>query len=127
MREARRTNRLIDRIRGQRVVALGSLNAGTPHSLERQDILSALNAGDVEALRHRDRDRLFEAITHFAPTGTQARFLSFLAQLVVSEFDASPGNSLTTCRKAIAHLDEELNLPSVAALKPRASPASGSD
>ena len=47
-------------------------------------------------------------------------------ELVVSEFDALSSNILTTFRKAIAHLDEELNLPSVQVLAPPAPAAVGS-
>ena len=119
LREPGRNNGLIDRIGGRRVIAVGSLHAGTPHSRQRQDILDVLNAGDIPELRHRDRGRLFEAITHFAPTGTAIHILSLLADVVASEFDVLPGNVLTTCRKAIAHLDEQLNLPSVTAPHPR--------
>ena len=117
-REARRDNGLLVRLAGQRVVPVGSLNANAPASLERRETLDALNAGDIAALRHRERNRLFEAITHFAPTGPATELLSFLAELVASEFAALSSNALTICRKAVARLDEAMNLPSIRPRRP---------
>lgn len=115
---ARPRSRLIRRVEGQRVGPVGSLNGSTPHSIERREILDALNTGDIEALRHRDRNRLFEAITHVsvAPvlSGPSTELLGFLADLVETEFETITGNVQTACRKAIAHLDEELNWSAVA-------------
>ena len=112
--EPRPRNRLRSRVEGARVTPVGTLNAVTPQALERRSILEALRTlDDVEALRRRDRVRLFEAITHFLPRITPTVLLELLADLVENEFDAASSNVRTIGRKAVAHLDEVLNIPSV--------------
>ena len=110
--EPRRRNRLIDRVEATRVTPVGSPEGATPQALERREILEALTAGDIESLHRWGQTRLFEAITHFLPRRVPTALLSFLAELVDNELDAMTSNVRTVCRKAIAHLDETLNLPS---------------
>ena len=109
--ESKRRNRLIERVEGARVTPVGTLGGTTPHALERREILAALPAGDVESLRRTDRARLFEAITHLAAREIPNALLPLLAEIVESELDAMDSPVRTTCRKAIAHLDEALSLP----------------
>ena len=110
--EPRRRNTLIGRIEGTRVVSVGSPEGTTPQALERRELLEALTAGEVESLHRWGHTRLFEAITHFLPHRVPTELLSSLAVLVENELEAMTSNVRTVCRKAIAHLDETLNLPS---------------
>ena len=113
MAEPRRRNGLLDRVGDFRVTSVGTLKGATPHAIERNEILETLTAGDIESLRRRERARLFEAITHFIPREVPTDLLEFLAELVENELDTMPSSERTNCRKAIAHLDESLNLPSL--------------
>ena len=113
--EPRRRNSLIDRLGAYRVTSVGTLHGATPHALERSEILEILTTGDVESLRHLERARLFESVTHFIPHCVPTDLLEFLAELVENELDTMPSSVRTNCRKAIARLDETLNLPSLGA------------
>ena len=113
--EPRRRNSLIDRLGRSRVAPVGTLQGATPHAIERSEILETLTTADVESLRHRERARLFEAMTHFIPSQVPTHLLQFLAELVENELDTMSSSVRTNCRKAIAHLDETLNLPSLGA------------
>ena len=111
--EPRRRNAIHSRVEGARVTPVGALDATTTQALQRREILDALAQDDVDALRPRDRVRLFEAITHFVPTAIPAALLEFLVEFVQKEFDAASSNVRTICRKAVAHLDEAMNYASV--------------
>lgn len=114
--EPRRRNRLLSRVEGgTRVAPVGAFDARTPPALERRELFEIVTMGDVDSLQGRDRTRLFEAITHFTPRQVPTHLLSFLAELVENELDTMTSNVRTVCRKAIAHLDETLNLPSLGA------------
>ncbi|MDE0386794.1 MAG: ATP-binding protein [Defluviicoccus sp.] len=111
--EPRRRNAIHKRVEGARVSPVGTLNAMTPQAIQRREILEALAQDDVDALRPRDRVRLFEAITHFVPTATPAALLELLAELVQDEFDEASSNVRSICRKSVAHLDEAMNYAAV--------------
>ena len=114
--EPRRRNSLLDWLGRSRVTSVGTLRGATPHAIERSEILETLTTGDIDSVRHRERARLFEAITHFTPRQVPTHLLQFLAELVETELDTMTSSVRTTCRKAIAHLDETLNLPSLGAI-----------
>ena len=111
--EPRRRNTIHKRVEGARVTPVGTLDATTPQALQRRAILDALAQDDVDAVRPRDRVRLFEAITHFEPTATPVALLELLAEFVQNEFDTASSNVRTICRKAVAHLDEAMNYASI--------------
>ena len=107
--ESPSNERLLIRIEDAGVTPIGTLEAATAPSVERRNIFEAIVGGEVESLRDRDRNRLFETITHFHPTTRPTVLLEFLAELVETEFDALPSGARTNCRKSVAKLDEALN------------------
>lgn len=107
--ESPSNERLLSRIEDSGVTPVGALEAATTPSVERRNIFESIVGGEVDTLRDRDRNRLFEAITHFHPTTRPTALLEFLADLIESEFDALPSVARTNCRKSVAKMDESLN------------------
>ena len=108
-RERRNSNRLLDRISGQLVAKVGSLDSDTLLATERRDIVMSLRNIDDEDFRNAKHLRLFEAITHCSPSEPPTILLAHLAQIIDDDFDSMTSNERTHCRKAVAHLDEVLN------------------
>ena len=107
--EARGRKQLPGRVSGSTIIPVGSLEAETTSSIQRLEVLKALeNDEEVGFLRH-GAQRLFEAITHYRPTEVPENLLRTLADLVQADFDGLGSNQRSMCRKAIAHLDEVLN------------------
>ncbi len=111
------------RIDGATVAPIGSLDSGSPSSVERRRILKHLQAGDIDGVRRAERIRLFEAVTHFAPSVPPAALLGHLAEIVQSSFDQMTSLERSQCRKAVAHLDEVLNRADCAGLDTRGATA----
>lgn len=109
VREAARRNELVERIDGSKVTPVGSIDSATPSSDERRYILELLQAGNLDGLRSANRNRLFEAITHFEPTEAPTSLLGMLAEIVLKTLDNLSCGDRSQCRKAVAHLDEVLN------------------
>ena len=110
-REASRRNGLRERVDGRLVTPVGSLAATTASSKERESILEALQGGNVSDLRHANRVRLFEAVTHFEPSSPPAGLLGLLKEVVENDFDQLTSSERSLYRKAVARLDEVLHRP----------------
>ena len=110
-RESIRRTGLLKRTAGATVVPVGSLESGTRSSDERQRILEGLQAGEMASLWGANRIRLFEAVTHLSLSVQQAGVLGFLAELMGKEFEKLSSQERSLFRKAVAHIDEEMNRP----------------
>lgn len=111
--ELRSRNGMLGRVEGTRVNTIGALKATSPQAVERQEILGALARDDEDSLRARNAVRVFEAVTHFVPVSTPVTLLNFLAKFAQMEFEGESSIVRTIFRKAVAHLDEEMNFDTV--------------
>ena len=105
----RRPNRLLDRIDGDMIVPVGSLDSDTVPSMDRRCILEKLRVDDTHGLRQAEHLRLFEAVTHLNPPDPPTRLMSLLADIIFSRFDKMNSPERSLCRKAVSYLDEVLN------------------
>ena len=109
IRESARRNGLLDRIDGATIVPVGSLDSGSPSSIERRRILKMLQVGNMDGLRGANRTRLLEAVTHFQPPNPPIELLKLLVDLMEEGFDKLNSLERSLYRKAVARLDEVLN------------------
>ena len=107
--EARGRKRLSGRVSGSTIIPVGSLEAETTSSIQRFEVLEALENDEEDGFLGHGPQRLFEAITHYRPNKAPENLLRTLADLVQADFDGLGSNQRSMCRKAIAHLDEVLN------------------